>query len=169
MRSLCFNLVGEPNVRGTAYCCECNLCSLYSCPEDLDPKNVCSRNKRRLAAEKARWANPPFDPRRAELHLGDRKAPTHRLMQKLGLTGFVNVGPLVDRAVPAERVGIKLKQHVGSPCEPAVQVGAAVRPGDLVGRVGVKDGKPALGAAVHASIGGTVTAIDNGVVWIEKN
>ncbi len=51
MRSLEFNLIGEANVIGTAYCCECNLCSLYSCPEDLDPKNVCAQNKRRLAAE----------------------------------------------------------------------------------------------------------------------
>ncbi len=54
MRSLEFNLVGESNVIGTAFCCECNLCSLYSCPEDLDPKNVCTQNKRRLAAEKRR-------------------------------------------------------------------------------------------------------------------
>ncbi|MBU4399879.1 MAG: SLBB domain-containing protein, partial [Planctomycetes bacterium] len=37
MRSLGFNLVGEANVVGTQFCCECNLCSLYSCPEDLDP------------------------------------------------------------------------------------------------------------------------------------
>ena len=29
------------------------------------------------------------------------------------------------------------------------------------------DGKPALGAPVHASINGNVTAIDDGVVWIE--
>ena len=44
MRSLAFTLIGEPNVQGTAFCCECNLCSLYSCPEDLDPKNVCAAN-----------------------------------------------------------------------------------------------------------------------------
>ena len=30
------------------------------------------------------------------------------------------------------------------------------------------NGKPALGAPVHASIDGMVTAIDNGVVWIEN-
>ena len=48
MRSLEFNLVGEANVVGTSFCCECNLCSLYSCPEDLDPKNVCTQNKRRI-------------------------------------------------------------------------------------------------------------------------
>ena len=75
MRSLEFNLVGEANVIGTAFCCECNLCSLYSCPEDLDPKNVCTQNKRRLAAEKRRWENPPFNPRRPELHMDNRKAP----------------------------------------------------------------------------------------------
>ena len=38
MRSLGFNEVGEANVIGTQFCCECNLCSMYSCPEDLDPK-----------------------------------------------------------------------------------------------------------------------------------
>jgi len=167
MRSLEFNLVGEANVRGTAYCCECNLCSLYSCPEDLDPKSVCTQNKQRLAAEGQRWESPPFNPRRPELHMDNRKAPMRRLMQKLGLTGFENVGPLTDTPVAAERVGIRLKQHVGAPCEPAVSVGKKVRTGDVVGRVGSTNGKPALGAPVHASIDGRVGAIEDGIVWIE--
>ena len=94
MRSLGFNMVGEANVIGTSFCCECNLCSLYSCPEDLDPKSVCVQNKRRLASEKRRWEDPPFNPRRPELHLENRKAPMARLIQKLGLAGFRNVGPL---------------------------------------------------------------------------
>ena len=64
MRSLGFNMVGEANVIGTAFCCECNLCSMVSCPEDLDPKNVCTQNKRRLMAEKKRYENPPFNPGR---------------------------------------------------------------------------------------------------------
>ena len=41
--------------------------------------------------------------------------------------------------------------------------------GQVVGRPPVANGKPALGAPVHASIDGTVTAIDDGVVWIEQN
>jgi Na+-translocating ferredoxin:NAD+ oxidoreductase RnfC subunit len=88
-------------------------------------------------------------------------------MQKLGLTGFANVGPLADEPLAPRRVGIKLKQHVGAPCEPAVAVGAHLRVGDVVGQVPVKDSKPALGAPVHASIDGTVTAIDAATVWIE--
>jgi Na+-translocating ferredoxin:NAD+ oxidoreductase RnfC subunit len=168
MRSLGFNLVGEANVLGTSFCCECNLCSLYSCPEDLDPRNVCVQNKRRLAAEKRRWENPPFNPRRPELHMENRKAPMKRLIQKLGLTQFRNEGPLHDELLAANKVGIKLKQHIGAPCEPAVNVGDRVTKGQVLGRPPVTNGKAALGCPVHASIDGVVTAIANGVVWLEN-
>jgi Na+-translocating ferredoxin:NAD+ oxidoreductase RnfC subunit len=168
MRSLGFNQVGEANVRGTQFCCECNLCSLYSCPEDLDPKNVCTQNKRRLAAEKRRWESPPFNPNRPRLHLENRKAPMKRLMQKLGLTKFRNVGPLRPEPLAADKVGIKLKQHLGAPCAAAVKVGQRVVRGEVVGRPPQQDGKPALGAPVHASIAGVVTAVADGIVWIEK-
>ncbi len=168
MRSLAFTLIGETNVQGTAFCCECNLCSLYSCPEDLDPKNVCAENKRRLLADKRRWENPPFNPGRPALHLAGRKAPMTRLMQKLGLTGYRNVGPLRPERVVTSKVGIKLKQHVGASCEPTVKAGQAVKTGDEVGRPPVTNGKVALGAPVHASIDGVVSSIGDGVVWIEK-
>ena len=115
-----FNLVGEANVIGTSFCCECNLCSLYACPEDLDPRNVCVENKRRLTSERRRWDNPPFNPRRPELHMENRKAPMARLIQKLGLTGFRNVGELKPGRLPASKVGIPLKQHIGEPCDPTV-------------------------------------------------
>jgi Na+-translocating ferredoxin:NAD+ oxidoreductase RnfC subunit len=169
MRSLQFNLVGEPNVRGTAFCCECNLCSLWSCPEDLDPKSVCSQNKRRILTEGPRWASPPYNPQRAAVHMANRRAPIRKLMARLGLTSFHNVGPLMETPVRTVKVGIKLKQHVGPPCEPCVKAGQKVKAGEPVGRPAVKDGKPALGAAVHASIDGVVTGIADGVVWIERN
>jgi Na+-translocating ferredoxin:NAD+ oxidoreductase RnfC subunit len=168
MRSLEFNLIGEANVIGTQFCCECNLCSLYSCPEDLDPKNVCTQNKRRLAAEKRRWEKPPFNPERPDLHMANRKAPMARLMTKLGLRRFRNVGPLHDALLAATRVGVKLKQHLGAPCEPLVAVGNRVTKGQTIARPPVTNGKPALGAAIHASIDGAVTAIDDKTIWIER-
>jgi Na+-translocating ferredoxin:NAD+ oxidoreductase RnfC subunit len=167
MRGLMFTLIGEPNVRGSPYCCECNLCSLWSCPEDLDPKSACSRNKKRLAEMGAKWDSPPFNPDRPGVHLANRKVPIHRLMQKLGLAGFRNEGPMVEKVLEARRVGIALKQHVGAPCEPVVKALQSVKAGEAVGRPPVKDGRPALGAAVHASISGKVTAIEDGIVWIE--
>jgi Na+-translocating ferredoxin:NAD+ oxidoreductase RnfC subunit len=168
MRSLGFNLVGEANVIGTAFCCECNLCSLYACPEDLDPRSVCVQNKRRLASEQRRWENPPFNPRRPQLHMDNRKAPMPRLMQKLGLTGFRNVGPLDPRLLDTRKVGIRLKQHIGEPCQPTVQLGRRVAKGQVVGRPSMHDGRPALGVPVHASIEGTVTALGNGVIRIQQ-
>jgi len=168
MRSLGFNLVGQANVQGTAFCCECNLCSLYSCPENLDPKNVCTENKRRLAAAGRRWDAPPFNPHRPDLHMANRRAPMKRLMYKLGLSRFRNVGPLRDELLRTRRAGIKLKQHIGAPCEPCVSVGQRVQKGEVVGRPPVADGKPAMGAPVHASIDGVVRALEDGVVWIEQ-
>ncbi|GMQ80113.1 MAG: 4Fe-4S dicluster domain-containing protein [Planctomycetia bacterium] len=169
MRSLEFNLVGEANVVGTAFCCECNLCSLYSCPEDLDPKNVCAQNKQRLAAENRRWDDPPFNPERPRRHLENRKAPMARLIQKLGLGQFRNIGPLENRLLPASRVGIPLKQHIGAACTPVVGPGDHVTKGQPLGRPPSAGGKSALGATVHASIDGRVTAIRDGVVWIEND
>lgn len=98
----------------------------------------------------------------------NRKAPMARLMTKLGLRQFRNVGPLHNDLLSADRVGIKLKQHVGAPCTPTVAVGDRVVKGQAVGRLPVVDGRPSLGAPVHASIDGRVTAINDGVVWIEK-
>jgi len=168
MRSLQFNLVGQPDVIGTAYCSECNLCSLYACPEDLDPKDVCARNKRRLAEQGDKWQGPPFNPERPKLHLEDRKAPMARLMRKLGLAGFRNVGPLSNEFPSARKVGIALKQHIGVPCEPLVSVGQKVTAGEPVGRPPVRNGEAAMGAPVHASIDGTVTAVKDGIIWVEK-
>jgi Na+-translocating ferredoxin:NAD+ oxidoreductase RnfC subunit len=168
MRSLGFNMVGEANTIGTNYCCECNLCSLYSCPEDLDPKEVCTQNKRRLAAEKKRYEDPPFDTKRAETHLRNRKAPMTRLIQKLGLRQFRNVGPLKPDLLSTDKVGIKLKQHIGAPCEPVVAVGERVNKGQVLGRPPLSNGKPAMGAPIHTSIDGTVTSISGGVIWITR-
>ena len=39
MQSLGF-ATGADVAVATLYCCECNLCTMYACPEDLDPKTV---------------------------------------------------------------------------------------------------------------------------------
>jgi Na+-translocating ferredoxin:NAD+ oxidoreductase RnfC subunit len=158
MRSLGFTLAGEANVIGTLFCCECNLCSLYSCPEDLDPKNVCSRNKRQLMQDKRRWQTEA-NANRPALHLDNRRAPIKRLTAKLGLQAYHNVGPLISRTVTPARVTLSLKQHVGAPAQPAVKVGDRVKAGDVIGRPAAGQ----LGAWIHASIAGHVTTVNESV------
>lgn len=159
MRSLEFTMMGEANFIGTMFCCECNLCSMMACPEDLDPKNVCTQNKRRLMAEGRKW-EVDANPVRAQLHLDNRRVPIGRLIRKLGLFNFTNKGPMVHATCPAKRVVLPLKQHVGAPAEPVVGAGDTVKAGDAVA-------KPAggkLGAVIHASIAGRVKSVDGAVV-----
>jgi Na+-translocating ferredoxin:NAD+ oxidoreductase RnfC subunit len=160
MRSLCFNMVGEANVAGTDFCCECNLCSLMACPEDLDPKNVCTQNKRRRASEGDRWEDPPCDSDRPELHMANRRVPIGRLIRKLGLASFTNKGPLTETNVQPASVTLPLKQHAGGPAEPTVKAGDHVKPGDVI--AAPADGK--LGAVIHASIAGKITKVGQSVV-----
>ncbi len=149
MRSLGFRENREPQVWGTQFCCECNLCTMMACPEDLDPKRVCARNKHKLAAAGRKWQVEPH-PYRAELHLDNRRVPVSRLMRKLGLDRFENTGPLVEPDHAPARVVLPLGQHVGVPATPRVADGQRVARGELI--AAPADG--ALGAALHASIAG---------------
>ena len=99
--------------------------AMMACPEDLDPKNVCTQNKVvHPAKEGNRWETPEANPVRAELHLANRFAYlSARLIRKLGLSEFRNVGPLSNTLLAADRVGAKLKQHVGAPCQSLVALG----------------------------------------------
>jgi Na+-translocating ferredoxin:NAD+ oxidoreductase RnfC subunit len=159
MRSLVFNMIGEANVMGTQFCCECNLCSMMACPEDLDPKNVCATNKRKMAKEGKRW-EAQADPNRAELHMKNRKVPIARLVRKLGLADFHNVGPMTEKSLQPARVRLPLKQHAGAPAGAVVKAGDRVQAGDVIAR----PAEGQLGAAIHASIDGRVSAVDGAVV-----
>jgi Na+-translocating ferredoxin:NAD+ oxidoreductase RnfC subunit len=159
MRSLSFTSPHSETVAGTLYCCECNLCSLYSCPENLDPKNVCAFSKPLARERGLQWRGNPADVQPHPL-ADSRRAPMHRLIAKLGLSGFENVGPLEERRLAPPRVVLPLKQHAGAPAVPVVKVGARVNEGDLVAAPAPK----ALGARLHASIKGTVRSVDPAIV-----
>jgi Na+-translocating ferredoxin:NAD+ oxidoreductase RnfC subunit len=146
-------------IAGTLYCCECNLCSLYACPEDLDPKNVCAAGKP-IALEKGlKFQGQPEDVRPHPL-ARQRRVPMRRLMRKLGLTAFHDVGPFVDEPLTPERVVLPLKQHAGLPAVPTVRAGERARVGDVV----ATPAKEALGARIHASIDGVIRDVDAAVV-----
>jgi Na+-translocating ferredoxin:NAD+ oxidoreductase RnfC subunit len=161
MRALGFGRFQDKLEAATLYCCECNLCTLFSCPEDLDPKNVCVQAK-----PTARELGLTFkgSPDEIEPHpmAEYRRIPTRRLILKLGLEDYPNVGPLVPLRTQPGRVVLPLKQHAGAPALPVVKPGDRVREGDLI----AAPAPNALGARIHASIAGTVRAV-NGSVTIE--
>jgi len=159
MQALAFTGPKDRLIAGTLYCCECNLCTMFACPEDLDPKNVCVSAKP-VAREKGLFfAGRPEGVKPHPL-ADQRRIPTRRLMAKLGIAGFRNEGPLENRLPPPSRVVLPLKQHAGEPARPVVRPGEKVREGDVV----AAPAEGALGAHVHASIAGTVRSVDGAVV-----
>ncbi len=158
MQSLGFTSGADSMVAGTLYCCECNLCTLFSCPEDLDPKNVCVQSKP-VARERGLTFKGSQESVQPHPMAEFRRVPMRRLIAKLGLGEFNNVGPLVEYDFAPRRVNIPLKQHAGAPAVPVVKCGDRVREGDLLAVP--EPGK--LGARIHASIDGVVTVLQNSI------
>ena len=99
--------------------------------------------------------------------MDNRKAPMPRLITSSGC-GIPQRRAARDTLLAGRKVGIQTEAALGAACEPVVNVGAA-RHGRAKCRPpadGQRQAGP--GAPVHASIDGTVTAIDDGVVWIER-
>jgi Na+-translocating ferredoxin:NAD+ oxidoreductase RnfC subunit len=159
MQSLGFSTPGDLTV-ATLYCCECNLCTMYACPEDLDPKNVCVQGKPLARERGLTWKGTPesITPHPMAEY---RRVPMRRLIARLGLGEFNNTGPLIDHEFKPRSVRILLKQRAGAPSMPVVSSGAHVRAGDLLAVP--EQGK--LGARIHASIDGIAT-IDNDAIVI---
>ncbi|PIE20218.1 MAG: hypothetical protein CSA66_00990 [Proteobacteria bacterium] len=144
-------------------CCECNLCSLYACPEDLPPMEMCVRSKGVWRAQPKR---PAPLPSRGQPHpmRDHRRVPVSRLVTRLGLTEYDVHAPMTEARLVPQRVKLMLSQHIGAPAIPVVSVGDAVRRGAVVAAPAA--GK--LGANIHASIDGRVARVEPHAIWIES-
>lgn len=145
-------------------CCECNLCSLYACPEDLPVMEMCRVSK---AAGRTLSARPALKPAKDTAHpmRDHRRVPTSRLIRRLDLGKYDVYAPTLDLPFAPAQVVLKLGQHIGAPAVPVVKVGDTVGVGQLV--AAAPEGK--LGAHLHASIAGRVTAIDASTLTIERH
>lgn len=146
-------------------CCECSLCSLYSCPEGLNPREACVAAKSDLRDLKTGFRNSALNTgAKPEPHpVRDfRKVPVSRLVTRLGLADYNKDAPWTSEAPRPSSVRILMAQHIGAPCSPSVAQGQKVSKGDVVGDVPA--GK--LGCPVHASIDGTVGKVNERYVEI---
>ena len=154
MRAVRNMQVNEETMKMALTCTECGICEQYACFMDLSPRTVNSMLKQELV-KKGIKPNPP--PTNQEVHplQEHRKIPVKRLISRLGLSGYDKAALLCPKEFSPTIVRIPLKQHVGAPSKPVVEVGGNVRQGDLIA------GAPAegLGANVHASVSGTVMDI----------
>jgi Na+-translocating ferredoxin:NAD+ oxidoreductase RnfC subunit len=161
MRSLEFTKSGEDlwNEFGLL-CCACGLCTLYSCPEELFPKEACDKAKDSLR-KKGIGPQKKFDVKVHPLYK-HRRTPLKRLMNKLDLVKFDSHNPLVPMNLKPDEICIPLKQGVGAPSIPCVKEGDKVQKGSLVAVI--PEGK--LGLNHHSSIDGIIRSVNDGAIII---
>lgn len=160
MRAINYGLARPADkVTAAVLCCECRLCEAYACPLELSPMAYYVSIKAELRAQD--WVNDVH--KRANLKPHPmreyRLVPTHRLIARLGLVEWEHQRcPLDESDHRPRRVSIPLRQHIGAPANPVVSKGQRVSVGDLIAKIP----QDALGANVHASIGGRVSKIVDG-------
>ena len=153
-------------IRNAVLCSGCGLCAVYACTMGLSPHVVNTTIKQRLQAVGYRQ-----DFEKREITVNEmkeyRRIPTSRIVERLQLHHYLERG--LRRGVETDpiRVEILLGQHVGKPSKPVVQVGDGVRQGELIADI-PEGAEGALGAAIHASIDGRVTLVDDERVMIER-
>lgn len=162
VRSLNYNHVGQPSTLLSALTCsECAVCEAYACPVDISPMRINMALKSQMRAQGLKYEGElrPADPM-AEYRL----VPITRLLQKLAIQQYSVPAPLQDEVLAPAQVVIKLQQHIGAPAQAVVREGERVAAGQLIGEIP----EGSLGARIHASIDGTVTAVTPQAVTIRR-
>ncbi|ABO51770.1 Respiratory-chain NADH dehydrogenase domain, 51 kDa subunit [Desulforamulus reducens MI-1] len=162
MRAINYNLEDLNELKIAQLCCECNACELFSCPANLHPKSVNIFYKKKLAEQGIRYqpTQVEFHPRAAREY---RLIPSKRLVAKIGLKTFDKPAPMTEVEFQPETIRIALRQHIGAPAIPVVAVGDQVKAGQLIGKIPDNS----LGAAVHASLNGTVVECTDNFIEIK--
>ncbi|MDR2768397.1 MAG: SLBB domain-containing protein [Treponema sp.] len=132
-------------------CCDCGLCSYYACNFGLAPHVVMGNFKKALMAEGVKPKRETAG--EADRGIANKKVPSARLLARLDLKRYDRDAPLVPFTEKVSRVRIPLKMHIGVPCKAVVENGAAVKKGALIAAA------EGLGAPIHASIDGVVSAV----------
>jgi Na+-translocating ferredoxin:NAD+ oxidoreductase RnfC subunit len=152
---------GEPSpdvMADALICSECGICEKYACPMMISPREVNAQIKRELLGDGVR-RSPRREDYRPSSFRDVRKIPTGRLMDRLQIRRYDVHPEFFTGPVDVAGVSIALSQHIGTPAVPVVKAGDRVKRGDLIGDIP----EGSLGAAVHASIDGTVTGVDDAV------
>lgn len=138
-------------------CCECGACEHFACPMGMTPRRVNQAVKATLRSCGITYEGSKDIAEDRIVYRDYRKIPVSRLASRIGIAQYMNLEtPFLGEISPAE-VTISLRQHIGAPSVPVVNVGDTVRKGQLIADIPEK----ALGAKIHASISGVVQETGN--------
>jgi Na+-translocating ferredoxin:NAD+ oxidoreductase RnfC subunit len=150
-----------------ASCCECNVCSLFACPEKLDPKNICADIKVKLKQEKKGFTKEQMDEAFRDVHPAreGREIPISNLYQRLGLKPYDRKAGFKTFSNNIGELYIPLKYNFGKAARPKVNIGSKVKAGEMIAATDEND----LAVPVHSGIDGIVKAITKKGILISAN
>ncbi len=139
-------------------CVACSLCTLFACPESLSPDVIMKEAKKKARGER-KPANRSVHPMREF-----RKVPSSRLLKRIALDGFDRPAPFMQCELKPRTVRIPLIQYGGKPLQTKRSKGEQVLRGEQL----AAPEQGALAASVHASMAGTITAVEQHAITIER-
>lgn len=149
-------------VLDTAYCSQCGLCELYSCPQGLSPRTLIGVAKGALRANKVKLPEPDFGGALPEREF--RTVPMDRLITRLGLKKYDRPAPYTETVSLPSTLKVMLSQHIGAPAKCIVSEGDSVKKGALI--AAAADG---LSLPVHSPADGVVKKITDSYVIIANS
>ena len=162
MNSLAFGLDYNSEVFVNALaCCECNLCSAYSCHQGLNPKAIIADLKGRLRANGVKL--PKVDSKVKE-EKEFRRVPVGRVVARLKLTKYNVDAPLNEMTLEPNILTIKARQSIGAPVTFTVNKGDKVTYGQVIGNIDEKS----LGVFLHSPIDGIISEINKDYLVIRR-
>ncbi|MGI6751795.1 MAG: 4Fe-4S dicluster domain-containing protein [Anaerovoracaceae bacterium] len=164
MRTMNYSLWDVEERKIAFLCCQCNLCELFACPADLYPRsaNIMVRDSLLEQGIKYQCKDQEYRIRNNREY---RLLPSKRLVARLGLWRMDEPAPFTEVNLRPDLIRIALSQHVGVPANPIVKVGDRVNEGQMIGKIP----EGCLGAAIHASITGTVSQCNDRFIEIRRD
>ncbi|NLM16510.1 MAG: electron transport complex protein RnfC [Candidatus Riflebacteria bacterium] len=164
MRSAQFSkLENSEYTKESIFCSECGLCSNYSCPESLTPREMCMKAKKLHLSNGVKQKDFLGEPHVHHMRWA-RRVTIERLIKRLALIDYDRDAPVIKTNKRFERVVLPLRMHIGAPASPVVQPNQQVQEGDLI--AAIPEGK--LAAALHASISGRIESVTNEAIVISR-
>ncbi|NCB41339.1 MAG: hypothetical protein EOM59_01765 [Clostridia bacterium] len=152
------NMLSDPDIQSAALCCECGVCETYACPMELQPRRVNAIIKQELSKAGVRYSTNENE-YKPDVNREYRKVPTKRVAARSDVLQYYDYEINDSVESTPVTVCIPLKQHIGLPSEPVVNVGDFVSVGQLIGACPNNQ----LGANIHASIAGIVVEVADSI------
>ena len=165
MNSLSFGLDYNSEVFVNALaCCECNLCSSYSCHQNLNPKAIIADLKGRLRASGVKLQQVNGNNLQVKEEREYRRVPVGRVISRLKLTKYNVDAPITELIKEPAVLTISTRQSIGAPATPIVNKGDKVLRGQVIGKIDENN----LGVFLHSPMEGVILAVDKDSIVIGR-